>query len=480
MTLDAIPFLALDLALLAFGFLRPWHALVALLGLLPLNGAFTQPIPVALGLSPIARVFVGGWHDALLLGIVAAAGWRLVRGPDRHLTLIEWLIAGMLALGTLYVAISPFLLTAAYAYRVLYEPPLLLAAITVLARQQGMPAWVPTRGAIAFILTTVAGAVFTWPQVYLLRYRFLQIYYTDPGKQIHHSYLAHGINQPRGIGLENSPNEWGAVLAIAILLLLVPRLLPIATRWRPWLLGALTLALVLSFSRSAILAALVGFIVVLVAGRANLPRPRAAWQAMRSRVGLLSGVPATAIWLALLVAIVTTSGAPTLVTETLTGAEPSAGGRVDSAVAGLKVLKDNPFGLGLGTAGPKAARFGETAGQPRILTETWYVLYAIQVGVIGLALLAATGLAILFRLWKSRDGPWSQLVLALGIGLGVGAIFIPIIEEPTIYTPLWAFTGLALAGAAAARRVGADGVGADGVAAASADGQAPEGEPASA
>lgn len=446
--IDALPFLALDLLLVALAIRRPWAALVVLLGLLPLNGLLTQVVPVLLGLGAFARVALGAWHDALLLGIVATATWQLVRGPDRRLTLVEILVGAMLALGGVYVAISPVILTGAYVYRVLYEPPLLLAAITVLARRQPIPDWVPSRAALAFVATAVAGAIFTWPQVYLLRYRFLQTFFTDPGQPIHFSYLATGINQPRGIGFMTSPNEFGAVLAIAIVLLLVPGLLPIRHRWRPWLLGALSLALVLSFSRSGLLAAAVGVIAVVAMSWSRLPRPRAAAQQLRSRVALVWGAPALAIWSVLLVVILTTSGAPTLVKETLTGVEPSAGGRVDSAVAGLKVLRDNPLGLGLGTAGPKASRFGETAGRPRILTETWYVLYAIQVGAFGLALLGATALAILLRLWKTRDGPLSLLVIALGIGLGVGALFIPIIEEPTVYTPLWAFAGMALAVAA--------------------------------
>jgi hypothetical protein len=449
--IEALPFLALDAALLAFALVRPWHALVVLLGLLPLNGLVTQVVPVVLGLEATARMALGGWHDALLLGIVAAAAWRLARGPDRQLTLVEWLVLGMLALGAVYVAISPVLLTAAYAYRVLYEPPLLLAAITVMARRQPFPAWVPSRAALAFVATSVAGALFTWPQVYLLRYRFLQTYFTEPGEQIHHSYLARGISQPRGIGLLTSPNEFGAVLAIAILLLVVPGLLPIRHRWRVWLLGTLSLAMVLSFSRSGLLAAGVGVLVVAVLTRDRWLSPRAIWARLRSRVALVWGVPAAALWATLLVVIVTTSGAPTLVKDTLDGVEPSAGGRVDSAVAGLKVLRDNPVGLGLGTAGPKAARFGETDGRPRILTETWYVLYAIQVGVFGLALLALTALVILLRLWRSRASPLARFVIAAGVGLGAGAFFIPVIEEPTIYTPLWAFAGMALAlGAAAA------------------------------
>jgi hypothetical protein len=60
---------------------------------------------------------------------------------------------------------------------------------------------------------------------------------------------------------------------------------------------------------------------------------------------------------------------------------------------------------------------------------------------------------ILRRLWRDRSMPISRVAFGIAFGLGVGAIFIPVIEDPTIYTPLWAVTGVALAvGATAAIR----------------------------
>jgi hypothetical protein len=41
------------------------------------------------------------------------------------------------------------------------------------------------------------------------------------------------------------------------------------------------------------------------------------------------------------------------------------------------------------------------------------------------------------------------VAFGLAFGLGVGAVFIPVIEDPTVFTPLWAITGMALAAAAA-------------------------------
>jgi hypothetical protein len=444
--LDSLPLLAIDVALLVFAWRRPWHGLVVLLAGLPFNAIFTQVMPVALDLSPVARVLAGAWHDALVVGFLLAALEAALRGrrqvgPPRPRRLLG-LVGAMVVLGVLFVVVSPVRLTALYSFRVLYEPPLLLAGLLVLAPLRPAPEWLASRLALGFVLATSAGAVFSWVQVYILRYSFLQTFYTDPGERIHHSYLATGINQPRGIGFVNSPNEFGAVITIAMVLLITPRILNLSRRARAWIFVALSLALVLSFSRSGMLAASIGLVVVAFLGRDAV---RGFLAGLRSWRTLVDVVPPALVGTLLLVAIVATSGAPKLVVETVSGAEPSAAGRVENAKAGLVVLRNNPLGLGLGTAGPKAARFGETEGRPRILTEVWYVLYAIQVGVVGLLLLLAVAAELLVRLWRIRDGPLSRAVLAMGIGLGAGAIFIPIIDEPTVWTPLWTLAALAVA-----------------------------------
>ncbi|HTI29787.1 MAG TPA: O-antigen ligase family protein [Methylomirabilota bacterium] len=451
--LDALPFVAVDLVLGIVAVRRPWVALVALLGVLPVNGALTQVVPRLFGLSNPAQIALAAWHDALVAGIALAGLLALVRARERSLDLVEWLIAAILAVGLVYVAVSPVTFTAFYVYRVLYEPPLLLAAITVLARYAGTPGWIPARAALALILSSAISALYAWPQVYVFRFSYLQKFYTDPGDQIHHSFLAHGLNQPRAIGLLHSPNEFGAALAIAIALLVVPGLLRIRDWMRAWLLAILAMALLISFSRSAWLATLVSSGLILWLSRAQLRSLIAVRPDSRRRTLLTIGAPILASVI-LTIAVFTTSGAAALVKATATGNDPSVGNRPHSVRAGLTVLFEHPLGLGLGTAGPKAARFDETQGRPRILTETWYILYAIQVGLIGFGLLAVTAVTILRRLWTDRLRPISRAAFGIAFGLGVGAIFIPVIEDPTVSTPLWAIIGLALAGMAVTARGG--------------------------
>jgi len=447
--LDALPFVAIDLGLGLLAARRPWIGLVILLGILPVNGALTQVVPRLLSLSDPAQIALAAWHDALVAGIALAALLAFLRSRRYRLDRVEWLVAAMLALGLVYVVVSPVTFTAFYVYRVLYEPPLLLAAITVLARSSGMPEWVVTRSALAVIGSSTVSALFAWPQVYLLRFRYLQEFYTDPGQQIHHSFLAHGLNQPRAIGLLHSPNELGAALAIAIALLAAPGLLQLRDWVRTWLLGILAMALLLSFSRSGWLATLIGVGIVLWLSRAQLPSLAAIGSGIkRPRTLLRVGTPVL-VAIVLTIGVFATSGAAALVGATATGNDPSAGNRPHSVRAGLMVVLDHPLGLGLGTAGPKAARFDEQQGSPRILTETWYILYAIQVGLIGFGLLAVTVVTILRRLWRDRLRPISRVAFGIAFGLGAGAVFIPVLEDPTVFTPLWAISGLALASGAA-------------------------------
>jgi len=404
-----------------------------------------------LHLTPTAGTALNAWHDALVAGIALAAGAAWLRRAGRP-NLLEWLILAMLALGALYVAVSPVRLTALYAFRTLYEPAVLLLAIIVLARTRGLPPRLIGLSATTFVSSATLAALFVWPQVYLLGFRYLNSYYTNPGQRLHWSYLANGINQPRGIGTLTSPNELGAVLAVALILLAVPNLIRLPGWARTWLFVACALGLFLSFSRSGMLAALVGLVVLAFLARDHWPRIGRP-VGLRAR-RLASFAAPLLVGLALMTWVFNTSGAPKLVQETVAGTEPSAQGRPASVRQGVSVVLSNPLGLGLGTAGPKAARFGEQSGPNRILTETWYLVYAIQVGIFGLALLVATALVILAGLWRSRASPLSRAAIAMGVGLGAGALFIPIIDEPTVFTPLWTFCALALA--AASERVPAE------------------------
>jgi hypothetical protein len=67
------------------------------------------------------------------------------------------------------------------------------------------------------------------------------------------------------------------------------------------------------------------------------------------------------------------------------------------------------------------------------------------VGLPGAAALAALVAAIGLTLWRGRREPWARAAMGAAAGLGTGALFIPIVEDPSVAVPLFAVTGLALA-----------------------------------
>jgi hypothetical protein len=437
--------LAVDILLAVLAFSRPWISLVVLLGALPFNGLLVQVGAQLAGLDDTGRVALAAWHDMLILGIVLAAAVAWLRSRPRRLTEIEVLVGIVAVVGLIYVVVSPVRLTAAYVYRTIYEPPMLLAALVVLARLGVVPAWLPGRAAAAMVVSGVIAALAAWPQVYLGKVAYLQTFYAEPGAKLANAFFSSGVVQVRAVGTFTSPNEFGAYLATAMALLLVPGLLRMPGWLRSASLGALGLALLLTFSRSGWLSFGVAALVVAVLARDHLPSAGDVRGWLRSRTSWLPHLPPVVLTLALATAVALTSGASTLVTRTATGTDPSSAGRPASIERGISVVKRNPLGLGLGTAGPKAVRFGESASKTRILTESWYIVYTIQVGIGGALVFAALVLAILRRLWLARRGPWARAGIAVGAGLAAGALFIPIIEDPTVATPLWAIAALGIA-----------------------------------
>jgi hypothetical protein len=114
-----------------------------------------------------------------------------------------------------------------------------------------------------------------------------------------------------------------------------------------------------------------------------------------------------------------------------------------------------PLGGGLGTAGPKSARF--TGGEPVRHSEIWYLNYVGQVGLIGLALTALFIIAILGTLLPARGRGWPSVAIGCLLALGAGAVFIPVVDEPAVAGTLWGILGIAIVDARVARSSFPDG-----------------------
>jgi len=442
--------IALDLALFLFAFRWPWRGLVVLLAVLPLNDFLIRIPSKLLNLDGSAPLVLAAWHDALALGVITAAAFacvvRLRRGERLpRIQLLDVLVAAVLGLGVVYIFVATHLLTAVYAYRTLYEPIVLLLGVVQLARLEGVPVTLPGRAALAMVAGGVAAALAAWPQVYLGGYSYLDRFYHPVGEALNPSYMSSWISQPRGVGTFNSPNEFAAYLAITLALLVAPGIFKLRPIVRTSCIVAVCLALLLSFSRSGWLSATAMLLVIAVLGRSKWPSPASIRQRLGDWRFVVPNGAVVATGLVLAASVVLSSGAPQFVNATLRGNDASAAYRPTSLEVGVTKLAAGPLGLGLGMAGPKSTRFGEVGSAPVAASEVWYLTYAMQVGVLGFLLLAALVAAIMIGLIRQRSLSWSRLALAVWIGIGIGAVFIPIVDDPDVAIPLWSVGAIALA-----------------------------------
>jgi hypothetical protein len=445
-------------AIAVFAFWRPWLGLLALLALIPFNGLLTDVIGPTLQLSSTNQTMLAAWHDALAAGVMAAAANRWIRTRPLRISSVEAATTAVLISGAISLAVAPHLVTGLYAYRTLYEPICLAVAIAALARIDGLPVRLPSRAALAIVSGGVVASLYAVWQVYVGGYSYLITFMTDSEGKLPSAYLASLVIQPRAFGTLHSPNEFGAFLAIAIVLAVSPLIARLPAAVRAWAVAALAYALLLSISRSgwvSTAAALVVLTVLLPISRAHIRRFVAA--ARSAGTWKTFGPPLVAF--AILVGLMlSNSGFTKHVNATVTGREPSTVGRtsdiadvVHDALAitegessDLARLRIGLFGLGLGEAGPKASRFGEVTVDSALASEVWYVNYGLQAGIVGLLALFGLLAVIARQLWRRRWAPIAKVAIAVCGGLALGALFIPVIDEPSVAIPLWAIVGIGL------------------------------------
>lgn len=478
-----LAFIAADAALFLFAIRRPWAGLIVLIGGLPFNGLLLDVIGPRIGVvdpNSLSRIALAAWHNALALGIIAAAGLAILRTRSWRPSRVELAAVALLALAFVPLLRAPSLLAGLYVYRTLYLPIALMVAVLALARTTGLPRRLPGSIATAVVASGVIASAYAWVQVYVLGFPYILAFPFEYALRstdgIPSAYIANQVHQPRAFGTFHSPNEFGAYLFIAALVTVTSGILNLG-RWRPWIALALAITMVLTFSRSAWVSSLVGVaIVVLIQGwRPSLRSLRS----LRSSAAIGMFLVATGI-------VLVTSGGDRFLIATLTGRDPSAAARIGQfndiigstdpqasrapgaspslapgSSPGASPIAEQPegpspggvrfswLGDGLGTTGTKSERFGRSA-QPQTHSDIWYVTYTMQVGVAGLLVTGAFVVIALLTLWKTRSRPWSVLASGMLVGIGAGALFIPVVNEPAIAVPLWTLAGLAIAQSTAA------------------------------
>lgn len=444
---------AIDLALLAWAALRPMSALRILLILLPLHSGAYLLASNVLQMDATLVLLAAAWKEAIVAGllIVAMRQWWATRArPDllSATALLMLVIIGVRAV--LDVIGGSALVPVAFGARQLAEWMVLFLVVRSLRPSVG---WF-LRTAALVVPVIAATALFGIVQP-ALGAGFYNHFFHAPGELLHHSYLADTGNaiRLRAVGASIAPNEFGLGIVILTSVFVVPLLAAVrgrlATVFVGGTIGLSCTALLLSFSRSAWLGAAVGAALTVVTFSRPLLsiwRARTILRVSWTRLALGSAAIVAA---ALLLFIVV--GGPDVVAFTLSGHEASAAGRGASLATGVGATVSNPGGLGLGTAGPTAL---VKAGRA-VLTENWYLVYGIQLGVIPVAfvivlvlgalwrvLRAAAGLVVVATPRANVDHPHYPMWVALGttvalIAALVGGLVIPALLDLPASLILW-------------------------------------------
>jgi hypothetical protein len=236
------------------------------------------------------------------------------------------------------------------------------------------------------------------------------------------------------------PNPLGAY-AVIVLSLLVAALVKKRLKGYDWKIGIVVgclalcslIALWISYSRSALVAAIVA--VGLVLG-ITIARQ------LSKKVWVTFAIGICALVGGLIVGQNSTFVSNVLLHENPTGgsAVSSNDGHIESLETGIDRMVHQPFGAGIGTTGSASLH-----GNSPVIIENQYLFIAHEAGWLGLGLFVTLFSMIMRRLWNARREWLSVGVLASGIGLALIGLLLPVWVDDTVAIIWWGLAALAIA-----------------------------------
>lgn len=235
------------------------------------------------------------------------------------------------------------------------------------------------------------------------------------------------------------PNPLGAYAGIVLALLaaaFVRKKLKFADRKYTIGVGLLALcsliALWISYSRSALVAAIIGVVMVLAVTIARQ---------LSRRVWIIVSVFIFALAGGLIV-----GQSSSFVSNVLLHENPNGGSAVSSnddhiasLETGLERMANQPFGAGIGSTGSASLH-----GNAPIIIENQYLFIAHESGWLGLLLFIALFIMILWRLWRGREDWLSLGVFASGISMALIGLLLPVWVDDTVAIIWWGLAAAAL------------------------------------
>jgi hypothetical protein len=430
---------------------RPAWGILVLVVFLPvqqvlLAGLFRIGFPLA-----VVRA-LGGLKETLCIGLALAALSRF-QAERRRLDLLDGLVIAYLGLLLLYV-FAPYvvpgqLAAVSLSVRALaFRDDGLFAVAFLAARHVGMTARDRRRvlaGIVSVGVLTAATVLFeyfataTWNRflidtLQVPRFKLLVLgVAVDPTDAETHGMIgSHAIIRVAGLSL--SPLTVGFILLLPYALALQSL---VARRVQTSLIlvaGVCGAAVIVTLTRSAIIALLIVTVVLLRQGFRRLSP---------GRTRLMLGAVLVAV---VLLPLAGSSTPVQRIGATFSSSDQSTTDHRNSLQIGLDTLRQSPLGLGLGTAPAIGDRFN-VAG--RVTSENAYLQVGNEVGIETMAVFLAMLAVLLVRLRRAAafggaDGAWATAAFAAGSGLAIGGLFLHIWADFPTAVVFWAVGGLCI------------------------------------
>lgn len=381
------------------------------------------------------------WAEIVIAGIALGAIYRFI--TDKNVRTyaskdwLTWLIVAYVLLHFLFVAVSsqPFLALIGTAFNTRFL--ILFASLRLLAHgfrdeDNHLQKWILYMGMVMGGLALVQ--VLLLPADFLTNFGYDAFGLNTSG--IPPAYHAIGSSDLiRAQATMRGPNALGAYfilpLSIAGTLFMSKRLRQEKIRYL--LIGVLlALGLMLTFSRSAWLAALVSAGVILALDGVY---KRKAW--------LIGTLIALVIILPIGLVSREMPAFKTLVLHETSGTATnnSTPEHFRATKEGLQDIIRHPLGEGPGSAGPVSALH---KGQPSQIAENYFVQIAQEVGILGLLLLLTIHGLVAQQLWRRRRQTSAQIALAAFLGLIVANLMLHIWADSAVAVTWWGFASIVL------------------------------------
>lgn len=436
------------LVVVAFAARRPDLALLALIALLPFQG-FVLAKLYAWGVpSEVVRP-LGGWKEALALGVVVAGlqGYRASRKP---LDALDWLAIGFIGLAAVYALLPGLFAPDAPQDSDVRSLALRQSAGFVIlflaARHARLPgAFLERAMRTAFAVGSAIAAIAiyeyffsdAWNEfvVETIQYGHYQVQVLNvfPPNALDYRVYGHiaGEEIIRVGSVFLGPLSLGFYLLVGFAVG-IERV--VRGGARPAVVAALFVvgaALLLSQTRSALIGALIiaALAFRFAPGRRGGRRIQFAFVLV---IGLLVALPAAS-----------STGLADRASTTASSDDPNATDHLEALRDGVESLVEHPLGQGLGTSAGIGQRFQQAA----IISENNYLQVGNEIGIPAMATFVFLTVLAILRLRRAALKDPDVGIAAIwtaATGLAVGAFFLHTWNDFAVSWTLWGLAGAAL------------------------------------